>query len=217
MDLAPEDALAAAVAAGLLDVHTSMPASVVSYNEGTGRAVVRPCGKRALLADDDGVASEQLPDLPNVIVAWPGGGGFVLRFPLNAGDSGWLHFSEVDASGWERDGKPGALSSTERHGLGSPIFYPLARVPPAGGGNVATPTPFVVGKAANAVAVACAPTVDARLQALETFATNQGTFNTTHFHPASPSPTGPSATPAPTPPSPGQSTASKNLKAEPGP
>ena len=209
MDLSPEDAIAAGVKAGLLDVHTSMPARIVSYDDQTQRAVVRPCAKRVLAADEKGLAVEQLPDLPNVLVAWLGGGGFVLRFPLVAGDSGWLHFSETDSSGWERDGQPGAPATAERHGLGSPIFYPLARAPAGGQGHVVTPSPFVVGSATAAVPVACAPTTDARLDALEQWAAT-ATF------PTGVGPTGTAIAPL-VPGEGGSSTASSNLQAEHGP
>lgn len=174
MDLKPEDAIDAAVRAGLLDVHTSMPARIVSYNDQTQRAVVRPCAKRALPSDDGGVALETIPDIQNVLVSWPGGGGFILRFPLAEGDSGWLVFSETDSSGWEETGDVSDPNSTERHGLGSPIFYPLARAAVGGTGNLVGPQPFVIGPAEGADFVALKSAVDALQQNLD----SQASFGT---------------------------------------
>lgn len=168
MDLREADALEAAVRAGLLDVHTSMPGRVVSYSEATHRAVVEPCSRRALLSDKGGISVESLPKISNVLVVWPGsdsGGG--IRFALAAGDSVWLHFSETDSAGWEKTGSPSNPRDASRHTLGHPVAYPFPRT--GGGssdGNVFG-VQLVVGSKASAMAVVQAPKLDADLAALQ--------------------------------------------------
>lgn len=125
----------------LLDVHTSIPGIVQSYDETTQTAVVQPAVRRAI---DDTL--ETLPPIPNVPIAWPSAGGFLIHFPLAAGDGVMLVFSE---SAWGIYRSSGAVSDPgdlTKHGLSYPVAFPFALRPPtASGARMVCPTPFSFG------------------------------------------------------------------------
>src|SRR5688572_13907641 len=63
-----------------------LPATVVSYDDATNRAVIKPV---VMVGTTDGgkVSRAQVPNIP---VFRFGGGGFFMRFPIKPGDLGWL-------------------------------------------------------------------------------------------------------------------------------
>lgn len=89
-----------AVAAGLLEVHTSMPGQVVAVHDGAGKRQfvdVRLSLRRALEADEESAepfVEEELPILPRVPVGFPQGGGWFVSFPLKPGDFVYVVFAE---------------------------------------------------------------------------------------------------------------------------
>jgi hypothetical protein len=183
-DLPIEQLISIAIENRLLDVHTAIPGKVISYDENTKRAEVKPMVKRGLRATDDSLVHEALPNIPNVPVVWPSGGGFELHLPLAPGDTGWLFFAEVATSAYEESGEVSNAGDVERFGLSSACFFPFARSPiNTSGPNMATPEPFVFGSTNSAELVALANLVLARLNAIVS------TFNShTHLYSPGPSP-----------------------------
>lgn len=119
------------ISSRLLDLHTMLPAKVVSYERAThtveARIMLRPTVPKA----DSSQLLEEIPPVPNVPVAWPEGGqgpagnSYYLEFPLVAGNEGVLVFSEA-AWGHFRENKgqlspPGDLA---RHSLSYCAFFP---------------------------------------------------------------------------------------------
>ncbi len=100
--------LLAAIRRQLERVHTCFPAKVKSYVAATGKAVLEPC-----VQPDD----EAWPDLLDVPVVWPRGGGYILHLPLTAGDWVWVHCAESDFSAWAATGSKAETASDRRHGL----------------------------------------------------------------------------------------------------
>lgn len=92
----PEDAAGAAVDARLKDLHTAMPGIVKSFNPATQTAQVQPAMQRLFL----GVGWVDLPPCVDVPVQFPRGGGFVLTFPVAAGDECLLVFGERAIDFW---------------------------------------------------------------------------------------------------------------------
>lgn len=169
-----------------MDVHTQMRGNIVSYDEATKTCEVKIAAKRPVPDGAGGYAMQEIPNIPNVPVAWPSAGGFILHFPLAVGDSVFLTFDEVDVQRWEGNGavcEPGWL---ERHGLSSPLAHPYSRTAiGTTGANMVCPSPFSFGNAAAAQLVALSNKVDAN------FTTLVSLFNA-HTHPTagtgSPSP-----------------------------
>ena len=94
----------------LLDVRTSMPAIVQSYDAATQTAEVTIAIRRRL---KNGQLVEPIK-LPNVRVIFPASGNFSMRFPLQAGDGVLLIFHERDIDAWRTTGNVGE-PFTNRH------------------------------------------------------------------------------------------------------
>ena len=73
------------IEARVTEIQVGIPAKVVSYDPVTQTCQAQPLVRRAV-TDIDGRKDEDLPELFEVPVAWPQGGGFALSFPLAAGD-----------------------------------------------------------------------------------------------------------------------------------
>lgn len=166
-DLPTDELLRIVLEAYAADVHTAMPGVVTKYDAAKKRADVRP-GVRALRPGVTQDGYEALPVIPNVPVGWPGAGGFFQHWPLAAGDSGWLFFSEADVQRWQETGEVSDPREQRRHTLGSPLFLPIPRVPPSAvGAFMACPSAFSFGNPALAQALARADKVEAELNSLK--------------------------------------------------
>lgn len=80
----------------LSEVRTTCPGKLVSYDNATNRAVVKPSLPKAL-ADGRDLDSPNIHEVP---VAWPMGGGFIMTWPLRPGDGLTLSFAERSLEGW---------------------------------------------------------------------------------------------------------------------
>lgn len=91
----PIDALIGLIKSQLLDVNTSIPGVIVSYEDGL--AHVRPVGKKRF-ADGDVL---DYPIIPNVRINWPSfsGGAAGVKGPVKAGDSCLLVFAQQAVDG----------------------------------------------------------------------------------------------------------------------
>ena len=167
-DLPTDELLRLALEGTLADVHTSCSATVVSYDSAKKRANVKVVVRRALRGSDGTLKYEGPLTIPNVPVVGLGAGGFYLSLPVEAGDAGRLHFAETDESQWETSGEVSNPRDLTRHGLGSCVFVPSPRQPPATvGAYMACPSPFSFGDPSAALAVAIASKVEAQLNTLK--------------------------------------------------
>lgn len=178
----------------LLDVHTISRGNVVSYDEATKTCEIKLSAKRPVPDGEGGYVFQEIPNIPNVPVAWPSAGGFTLHWPLAVGDSVFLTFDEVDVQRWEDTGEVCEPGWLERFGLSSVLAHPYSRKPiTTSGAGMVCPSTFSFGNAASAKALAIAEEVSARLDLI------QSKFDA-HTHPylpgpGSPTPTLPTATP----------------------
>ena len=85
-------------------LHTSIPATVTAYN-----ATLQQCSVQPVI--------EEMPELHDVPVAWPRGGGHYLHLPLAEGDSVLCVFCEADFGPWRLLGTQQAPAQLRRHGL----------------------------------------------------------------------------------------------------
>lgn len=131
------DVVRAAIDTRLAAVHVSIPATVVSYSSARNTATVRPRVKRLVPTRVDGeFVSEQLPDIHDVRIAWPAGGGSYLVMGLTAGDPVELIVSDTDPSTARESGEVSEPADVRRHSLAHCWAIPggggLADVLPAG-------------------------------------------------------------------------------------
>lgn len=97
-----------------------IPAKVVSFDRGTNRAQIQPL-IRLVKTDGDTLSRAILDDIP---VFQASGGGFVVNFPLNAGDIGWLHASDRDISLFLQSYNESPPNTFRKHTFEDGMFYP---------------------------------------------------------------------------------------------
>ena len=106
-----------AISARLAGLHTHLPARVERYDPATQLADVVPCLLARFEDDDGNVSSQPMPVLTNVPVVFPGAGGFRITFPVQAGDTVWLSFSERSIDEWKSLGGQVAPGDPRQHAL----------------------------------------------------------------------------------------------------
>jgi hypothetical protein len=109
-----------------LELHTSLPCAVVSYNAATQRAQLQPLVTRPVPTDDNPVLAfmyEVLPVLHEVPVYFPRGGGCKIIWPLAPGDTVLFVATEADIAGWMATGQLANPDQIERHGLHGGVAF----------------------------------------------------------------------------------------------
>lgn len=109
------------------DLHVAMPGIVNSYDAASQTAEIQPAVRNVILArdeDEDEDTPVDLPILPSVPVCWPRAGSFYLHFPLSAGDSVLVIFSELDINAWRNSGDVSDPGLALRHMLSGAIAVP---------------------------------------------------------------------------------------------
>lgn len=125
-DAANEDSLPGQLDAALKSFFLNqfegmLPATVVSYNDQTNRAVIKPL---VMLGTTSGakVSRAQVSGIP---VYRFGGGGFFMRFPIKAGDFGWIKANDRDISlVFQRGGLEDWPNTTRMHKFSDAMFFP---------------------------------------------------------------------------------------------
>ena len=109
-----------------VDMHTAIPGIVRSYDAAAQTADIEIALLRPVPNpdEDEPDGAEALPILPSVPIAWPRAGGFFLHFPLSAGDSVLLVFSELDMNAWRASGRVSDPALGDRHGLSGAVAVP---------------------------------------------------------------------------------------------
>ncbi len=105
----------------LRGVDDMIPAKVVSYDDATNRAVIKPL---VMLGTTDGqkISRAQLSNIP---VFRFGGGGFFIRFPVKAGDFGWIKATDRDMSLiMQRGGLEDWPNTLRQHSFSDGMFFP---------------------------------------------------------------------------------------------
>lgn len=103
-DVAAVDEASAAIASHIderaMDLHTCLPGHIVSFDSDNQTAKVQP-GIQRIFAQQGAV---NLPELVDVPVCFPGGGGYFMTFPVAQGDECVLVFSERAIDFWWQNG-----------------------------------------------------------------------------------------------------------------
>lgn len=117
------------------NVDDMLPATVVSYNAATNRAVVKPL---SVMVDSAGKQIEREP-IGDIPVYRYGGGGFVVTLPVQPGDFGWLKASDRDIThNLTTTGTQARPQTGRTHSFSDGMFYPdtAANVPGASGSEM---------------------------------------------------------------------------------
>ena len=132
-------ALTEALTAWQSGLWTAMPGVLLSFDAAKMSAVVQVAIQARLRQNDEAgsISWVSISPLVDVPVVFPNGGGFLLTFPLAAGDEGLVIFSSrcID-SWWQSGGTDNPQMDLRLHDLSDGFFLPGARsqvnLPPGG-------------------------------------------------------------------------------------
>ncbi len=105
----------------LLEVHTSMPAAIVSYDAKTNLAVVCPSLKRKYKTEENAI---DLPLISNVPVGHLKFGDSHIRFPVKPGNEGYLQIMERSIDKWSETGGLVDPDDPRKFALSDAVFIP---------------------------------------------------------------------------------------------
>jgi hypothetical protein len=113
----PVEALRAALDGKQAEIWTALPGIVAAFDATAMTVSVQPAIKGLITGEDGSVRQASLPLLINVPVIWPQGGGFVLTFPIAAGDECLVVFASRCIDGWWQSGGVQAPTEQRMHDL----------------------------------------------------------------------------------------------------
>lgn len=119
-----------AIRAQIVEVHTAMPAEIVSFDAATQTASVQLCIERETVDD-----IEPITQLGQVPVMVQGGGGFSVTFPVKEGDPCLVLFVERGMDNWYLDGGCQPAQGRRTHHLSDAVCIPGLRTAPQALGN----------------------------------------------------------------------------------
>lgn len=125
-DSANTDSLAGGVDAFLAgwvrdNLDDMLPAVVVSYDPDSNRATIKPL---VMIGTTDG-SKKSRATVSNIPVFRFGAGGFFQRYPVKAGDFGWLKANDRDISlVLQRGGQQDWPNTKRRHNFSDAMFFP---------------------------------------------------------------------------------------------
>lgn len=105
----------------LMDLHTCLPAIIMSYDAETRTVAAQPTIQR-VFTDGEGMSGAyNLPPCVDVPVIFPGGGGFEITFPVKEGDECLLIFAERCIDSWFTSGEINVPADYRQHDLSDAI------------------------------------------------------------------------------------------------
>jgi phage baseplate assembly protein gpV len=105
------------------NIWTALPG--IYKGAGKGKtAKVQPAVKAKLRGQDGLFTDVELPMCLDCPIVWPGGGGFLLTFPIADGDEGLLVFASRCIDSWWQSGSVQAQAELRMHDLSDGFFLP---------------------------------------------------------------------------------------------
>lgn len=104
----------------LQGVDDMLPARVVSYDAAKGTVTLQPLVM--MVTSDNSVQSRAM--ITGVHVYRHSGGGFVISFPLNVGDIGWVKACDRDISLFKQSLNESRPNTFRKHTFSDAIFFP---------------------------------------------------------------------------------------------
>ena len=107
--------------AKIVDLHTSLPGKIVSYDHDKNLAVIQPMLMRKYKTMDKAV---ELPVITNVPVMFQRMNDGHLRFPIKANDTGLIVFMERSIDLWLIQGGMIDPEDSRTHSISDAVFFP---------------------------------------------------------------------------------------------
>lgn len=124
-DIASDGSLAGALSSAfrnlMMNTEDMLPATVVSYDDKTNRAVIKPLVM--MVTTEGGTVGRA--SVANIPVFRFGGGGFFIRVPIKPGDFGWIKANDRDISLiFQRGGLEDQPNTARLHSFSDAMFFP---------------------------------------------------------------------------------------------
>lgn len=113
-------AISLAITKTLQSTDDMLPARVIAYDRETNRALVQPLIVMLTTANTQ-LERAQIASIP---VLQLGGGGFVLSFPINPGDIGWIKANDRDISNFLQSYLQSPPNTIRQHTFADAMFIP---------------------------------------------------------------------------------------------
>ena len=101
-------------------VDDCLPAIVIAYDATTNMAQVHPL-IATVTTDNKIVNKAQVASVPVYQIS---AGGFILKFPVKPGDTGWIKANDRDISIFKQTGKMSPPNTQRKHSFEDALFYP---------------------------------------------------------------------------------------------
>ena len=116
--------------AARMDIHTALPGIIQSFDAAHMTCSVQPSVRGAIVQPNGQAVAVDLPMLVDCPVVFPGGGGYILTYPLKAGDECLVVFSERCIDAWWQSGGVQAAAEYRLHDLSDGFVIPGPRSQP---------------------------------------------------------------------------------------
>lgn len=111
------DVITDIVLGAMLDLRVSGPARVIKYDPSKQCVSVKPLIKDPFVDEEENRQSEEIPVITNVPVLFMGGGGYRTVYPVAAGDTVLLVFSDSSIDEWITNGGIVDPKDERRHSI----------------------------------------------------------------------------------------------------
>lgn len=118
------DVVRRAMDARIADLRVCLPAKVTRYDAAKQQVDAQPLLADSIDGEDGAAVAVTLPVVTNVPVVFPGGGGFMLTFPIAAGDVVTLVFSDRSLDEWLSKGGDVTPADPRQHHLSDAVAFP---------------------------------------------------------------------------------------------
>lgn len=119
-----EEGIRAALDGHQASIWTNLPGIIESFDPVAVTATVQPTIQGALSLPDGSTRYVNLPVIPNVPVRFPGGGDFILTWPLQKGDECQIHIQARNMDSWWQQGDVQRPLDSRMHDLSDAICVP---------------------------------------------------------------------------------------------
>lgn len=99
-----DEAIQTIVEAKLSETSTAIPFKIVSVDFAKQTCVVQPTIKARVKMPDGSMEWKDLPQIPDMPLHYPSGGGVSMTFPVKEGDEGLAVFSSRPQDAWQQQG-----------------------------------------------------------------------------------------------------------------
>lgn len=118
------------ITAARMDLHTAMPGIIQSFDAARMTCTIQPAIRGAIIAPNGRAEAADLPPLVDCPVVFPGGGGYILTYPLKAGDEALIVIAERCIDAWWQSGGVQAAAEYRLQDLSDGFVIPGPRSQP---------------------------------------------------------------------------------------